>query len=130
MGDTPPDRSGQDGSNRLRQLDARIKSARDAKEPPLRANGDKFSNAGMAWRMVVELTLSMVVGAAMGWGLDSLFGTTPFFLIVFWLLGFASGIRTVMHSAKEFQNKQVARAARDQHAASAAEDNRGPGPGA
>ncbi|MEM7505254.1 MAG: AtpZ/AtpI family protein [Pseudomonadota bacterium] len=84
----------------------------------------------MAWRMVFELVLSMMIGAAMGWGLDSLFGTVPLFLIVFWLLGFASGIRTVMHSANEFQKKQAAAAAEDQRAASAAEDNRGPGPGA
>lgn len=130
MGDTPPDRSGQDGSARLQKLDARIRRARDAKAPPLRRKVDKFTNAGMAWRMVFELVLSMMIGAAMGWGLDSLFGTVPLFLIVFWLLGFASGIRTVMHSANEFQKKQAAAAAEDQRAASAAEDNRGPGPGA
>lgn len=62
----------------------------------------------LAWRMVVELVISVMVGAAMGWGLDSVFSTLPLFLIVFVLLGFAAGVRTVMRSAHEMQRKQLA----------------------
>ena len=53
------------------------------------------------------------IGAAMGWGLDALFGTLPIFLVVFILLGFAAGVRTVMRSAEELQNKQAANAEDD-----------------
>lgn len=67
----------------------------------------------MGWRMVIELAVSMMVGAAMGWGLDWLLGTLPAFLIVMSLLGFASGVRMVMRSAEEMQRKQVAAAAKD-----------------
>jgi ABC-type transport system involved in cytochrome c biogenesis permease subunit len=63
-----------------------------------------------------------MVGAAMGWGLDALFGTLPIFLIVFILLGFAAGIRTVMRSAGELQKKQAADAAREIQAADAARE--------
>lgn len=86
---------------KLEALDDRIRAARDARKPKPRPTGGKFTTAGMAWRMVFELVFAMVIGGAMGWGLDSLFGTLPLFLIVFLLLGFASGIRLVMHSAQE-----------------------------
>lgn len=108
MVNTPPEGSGKDGLTKLGELDARIKAARAAKEPHSPNRGGKFSSAGMAWRMVFELIVSMVIGAGMGWGLDSLFGTLPLFLIIFWLLGFASGIRTVMYSAKEAERIAVA----------------------
>jgi ATP synthase protein I len=65
----------------------------------------------MAWRMTLELVVAAMVGAAMGWGLDALFGTLPLFLIVFIFLGFAAGIRTVMRSAEELSRKQAADAA-------------------
>jgi len=61
----------------------------------------------MAWRMVMELVAGMAVGLAMGWGLDSLFGTLPLFLIVMGLFGFAAGIRTVLRSAKELERRQA-----------------------
>jgi len=103
----------EDRSAKLDELDRRIRAAREARMPK-RARGkagDKFTIAGMAWRMTLELVVGGVVGAAMGWGLDALFGTLPLFLIVFILLGFAAGIRTVMHSAKEVEKKQAANAA-------------------
>jgi ATP synthase protein I len=64
-----------------------------------------------------------MVGAAMGWGLDALFGTLPVFLIVFILLGFAAGIRTVMRSAEELRKNQAAEAAEEKRVAEAAEED-------
>ena len=61
--------------------------------------------------MTFELVVAAMIGAAMGWGIDALFGTLPLFLIVFILLGFGAGIRTVMRSAEELQRKQAAEAA-------------------
>ena len=62
----------------------------------------------LAWRMVIELVVSVMVGAAMGWGLDWLFGTLPAFLIVMSLFGFAAGVRMMMRAAEELQRKQMA----------------------
>jgi ATP synthase protein I len=103
----------EDRSAKLDELDQRIRAAREAQAPkrPVGKAGDKFTIAGMAWRMTLELVVGGMVGAAMGWGLDALFGTLPLFLIVFILLGFAAGIRTVMRSAEEVQKKQAADAA-------------------
>jgi ATP synthase protein I len=103
----------EDRSAKLDELDQRIRAAREARAPkrPAGKAGDKFTMASMAWRMTLELVVGGMVGAAMGWGLDALFGTLPLFLIVFILLGFAAGIRTVMRSAEEVQKKQAADAA-------------------
>ena len=100
----------EDRSAKLSELDRRIRAAREAREPKRGKTGDKFTMANMAWRMTLEMVVAGMVGAAMGWGLDALLGTLPLFLIVFILLGFAAGIRMVMRSAQEIQDKQAAEA--------------------
>ncbi|MFK7943981.1 MAG: AtpZ/AtpI family protein [Paracoccaceae bacterium] len=97
-------------------MDRRIEKARTAGAPKPRTGKDKYAAMSMAWRMVIELVVSMMVGAAMGWGLDWLFGSLPLFLIVMILFGFAAGVRMVMRTAEELQRKQAAD--------SAAEDER------
>ncbi len=109
-------------SAKLDELDRRIRAVREAQAPKRGKVGDKFTAADMAWRMTLEMVVAGMVGAAMGWGLDALFGTLPIFLIVFILLGFAAGIRTVMRSAEELQKKQAADAAREIQAADAARE--------
>ena len=113
----------EEGSAKLDELDRRIRAAREAQAPKRWKTGDKFTAAGMAWRMTLELVVGGMVGAAMGWGLDALFGTLPVFLIVFILLGFAAGIRTVMRSAEELRKNQAAEAAEEQRVAEAAEED-------
>jgi len=97
-----------DRSAKLDELGQRIRLARQLQAPKRGKSGDKFTAANMAWRMTLELVVGGMVGAAMGWGLDELFGTLPLFLIVFILLGFAAGIRTVMRSAEEVRRRQAA----------------------
>ncbi len=112
----------EEGSAKLDELDRRIRAAREARTPKRGKAGDKFTAAGMAWRMTLELVVGGMVGAAMGWGLDALFGTLPIFLVVFILLGFAAGVRTVMRSAEELRKTQAAEAAEEIQAAEAAEE--------
>ena len=107
-------------SAKLDELEKRIQAARQVREPKRAGKaGEKFTAASMAWRMTLELVVGGLVGAAMGWGLDWLFGTLPLFLIVFILLGFAAGIRTVMRSAEEVRKQQAAEAAEEKDRASA-----------
>ena len=49
----------------------------------------------------------------MGYGLDAIFGTSPWFMIVFLFLGFAAGVKTMMRSAEEVQSKQAAEMAKE-----------------
>ncbi|MEO0914071.1 MAG: AtpZ/AtpI family protein [Pseudomonadota bacterium] len=92
--------------DRLAQLEERIKAAQDAQAPAPRGKS-KYTAASLAWRMVVELVVGMALGVGIGYGLDSLFGTLPIFLMIFAILGFAAGIRTMMRTADEVKNKRA-----------------------
>ncbi|WP_112322318.1 AtpZ/AtpI family protein [Oceanibium sediminis] len=86
--------------DRLRQLEERIAAVQKARQPK-RAGRNKYDTSSLAWRMVLELVVGMALGCFIGYGLDVLFGTLPVFLVIFALLGFAAGIRTMMRSAEE-----------------------------
>lgn len=91
----------------LKALGDKIEAARDAQKPEPRRKSGKYAAAGFGWRMTVDLVTGVFVGAAMGWGLDSLFGTKPLFLIVLVLLGFAAGVRVMLMSAAEYEKEQA-----------------------
>ena len=59
----------------------------------------KVQNDG--WRMVVELVTGMLLGICLGMALDYLVGSEPIFLIVFSLLGFMAGVKTMIATAKK-----------------------------
>ncbi|MEX5727455.1 ATP synthase protein I [Rhodovulum iodosum] len=93
---------------RLARLEARIKAAKAAHKPPKPHREEHYSQASLAWRMVIELVAGIVIGFGIGYGLDVLLGTIPLFLVLFVLLGLAAGIRTMMRSAQEVQAQQSA----------------------
>lgn len=98
---------------RLRVLEQRIEKLK-GKGPVKRADtGVVFSQGEVAWRMVVELVTGMVLGLAIGYGLDVLFGTRPLFLVIFVLLGFGAGIRVMLGTAKQMA-KDAAKSATDE----------------
>lgn len=86
----------------LKALEDRIAKVKATLEPP-KAAQDHHSMAQIGWRMVIELVSGLGIGAAMGYGLDVLFGTLPVFLVLLTLLGFAAGVKTMMRSAREFE---------------------------
>lgn len=85
---------------RLEQLEERIGRAK-ASKAPRRHVKEHYSQAHMAWRMVIELVTGIGVGLGIGYGLDVVFGTMPLFLVVFVLLGFAAGVRVMLGTARE-----------------------------
>jgi ATP synthase protein I len=93
---------------RLDEVQQRIDALRAARAPKRNPAAEKFTAASLAWRMVTELVVGVLIGAAMGWGIDSLLATKPLFLLVFGLLGFAAGIRTVMRSAEQVRRRTAA----------------------
>ncbi len=95
--------------DRLAALEAEIAALRDARKPKRSAGADKFNAASLAWRMVTELVVGVLMGAAIGWGLDSVAGTLPLFLIVFTLLGFAAGVRVMIRSGDEVTRRGAAK---------------------
>lgn len=53
------------------------------------------SALGIGFRVAVELLSALLVACAIGWGIDRLAGTKPWFLIAFVPLGGAAGILNV-----------------------------------
>ena len=99
--------TGADQKQQMQQLEARLDAAKKRQAPKPRA--DKAVDEGhLAWRMVIELVAGLLIGFGMGYGLDSLFGTLPIFLVIFTLLGLAAGIKTMMRSATEIQQTKDA----------------------
>lgn len=99
---------GSDGArpDRIAALDRRLAAARGAGTAPAPSTRrDEYTAASMAWRMVIELVTAIVIGGAMGWGLDTLFGTMPLFLIVFVMFGLAAGVRLMLRTAAEMQRQ-------------------------
>ena len=90
-------------ADRLRALEAKLAALTPKPEGP--GPMGKYEQANLAWRMVIELVVGMVLGLAIGFGLDALFGTRPIFLVVFALLGFAAGVRTMLRTAQEVRGK-------------------------
>ena len=93
-------------SARLGSLDHRLSEIRDNRkirtDQPGSESGDtaaRTSAMALGFRLSSELVAGVVVGAAIGWGVDRWLSTTPFGLIVFLLLGFTAGVVNVVRSA-------------------------------
>lgn len=96
-----------DQQQRIKQLEAKIAAAKKAQEPAPRAD-EHYSQAQLAWRMVIELVAGLGIGFGIGYGLDVLFGTLPIFMVLFVMLGLAAGVKTMLRSAQEIQEKKLA----------------------
>ncbi|WP_135506044.1 AtpZ/AtpI family protein [Roseovarius aestuariivivens] len=96
-----------DERERLARLEDRINQLK-AKDAPKPHQESHYSQAQLAWRMVIEIVAGLLIGFGMGYGLDYLFGTIPIFLVIFTLLGLAAGIKTMMRSAAEIQHEKLA----------------------
>jgi ATP synthase protein I len=85
---------------RLRALEAKLEKIRAKPAPERHPTGKGFSQGEVAWRMIIELCTGMILGMAIGYGLDVLFGTLPIFLILFTGIGFAAGVKTMLGTAR------------------------------
>lgn len=92
--------SDRDRRARLEALEAKLADKRKV-ETPKRHQDDHHSQAQMAWRMVIELVTGLLIGFGMGFGLDKFFGTAPWLMMLFTLLGLAAGVNVMLRTAKE-----------------------------
>ena len=87
-------------SERLRDLDRRLDERRAAREADAGAEPPPPRQGyALAMRLGADFVAGVVIGAALGWGIDRLFGTSPWGLMIFLLLGFAAGILSVLRTA-------------------------------
>ena len=89
-------------SARLQRLKEGLGKVRRADRPSESSEADRATTASgyaKGFRLSSELVAGVVVGAGLGWLIDRWFGTSPWGLTVFLLLGFAAGVLNVMRSA-------------------------------
>lgn len=102
-----------DEKQRMAQLEDKIANAKAVHRPQSQIE-DHHSQAHAGWRMVTELVAGLLIGFCIGYGLDSLFGTLPIFLVLFVLLGFAAGVKTMLRSAQDIQRAQSGQTDKDE----------------
>jgi len=83
-------------------LARRIAAARAAEAS--QRDGSKRSES-QGWSIAVEFVGAMLVGGLLGWFIDRRAGTGPWGLIVLLLLGFATGLRSVLRQQSKFDGK-------------------------
>jgi ATP synthase protein I len=93
-------------SARLTHLEQRLSEVRRDRDTRSARQGSeketataKASAMARGFRLSSELVAGVVVGAVIGWGFDRLLSTSPWGLIVFFLLGFAAGVVNLMRAA-------------------------------
>lgn len=99
--------AGKDDESELRARMERLSGAiraqrRDSIPEPAKTPGPASSSAdagmSMAMKAGSEFVAAILVGAALGWGLDWVLHTKPLFLIVFFMLGVAAGVWNVIRA--------------------------------
>lgn len=113
--------TGPEQQQQMQQLEAKIAAAKKSQERGP-AKEEHYSQAHQAWRMVIELVVGLGIGFGIGYGLDSLFGTLPIFMLIFTMVGLAAGIKTMIRTAHEMQETQLAEQAEQDAADHSAKD--------
>ncbi len=89
-------------SKRLKDLGSRIAAEESERRENAKPAVNLDSAAGYAkgYRLIAEFVAGTLVGGGIGYGFDWLFGTLPFGLIIFLLLGFGAGILNMARAGK------------------------------
>jgi len=95
-------------TNDLAARIARAQGERPKAKPSANVGGTGFSAANRAFRLASEFVAAIIVGAGLGYGIDVLFGTRPWAMVVLLLLGFAAGILNVVRAAAEMNAANAA----------------------
>ena len=90
-------------SSDLDDLERRLEQARNRHKEPEQDEDNGGTLLGMAWRLSTELVVAVLVGAGLGYGLDYLFGTRPWLLLIGLGFGIAAGFMSVFRVAGKME---------------------------
>ena len=84
-------------------LDERIAKAQAELDAQAGPSKSAFTGPGMGlgFRMAADFVAAIIVGALLGWGVDQIFGTTPWGLVALLMLGFVTGVWNVVRTAQK-----------------------------
>lgn len=87
-------------------FEARLRAAEEAARGVERPESGR-SQAGsahraieLAMRLGVEMVAAMVIAVVIGWGLDRLFHTSPWLMIIMVPVGLAAGLRNILRAER------------------------------
>ena len=86
-------------SSDLDDLERRLEQAKNRYKEPEKDDDNGGAMLGTAWRLSTELVVAVLVGTGLGYGLDKLFGTQPWILLIGLGFGFAAGVMSVFRVA-------------------------------
>lgn len=84
----------------LKDFNERLRHAQEAIKEQDRKIAGKGTAYSLGFRIATDLVVAVLAGLGIGWGLDYLLGTTPWFLLIFIPLGIAAGILNVIRVAQ------------------------------
>jgi ATP synthase protein I len=84
-------------------FERRLAAAEDAVAGPRPERASKSANSAqraleLAMRLGVEMVAAMVIAVVIGWGLDKLFHTAPWLMIVMVPVGMIAGLRNLLRA--------------------------------
>ncbi|HZT48930.1 MAG TPA: AtpZ/AtpI family protein [Hyphomicrobiaceae bacterium] len=97
---------------RISDLGERLDKIKAQRQAEAEAELDaEMRGRGMAYgmRMAAELVAAVIVGGAIGYGLDRWLGSTPWLFLLFFVLGFAAGVLNVVRAYERMQKEIAAR---------------------
>lgn len=98
---TPEEREGL--KKRASEIGKRLDEVKARRAPPVQDQRARGAAMGEAFKIVAELMVGVVLGGAAGWFLDRQFGTAPWLLVLFLMLGFGGGLSNVIRTARRMQ---------------------------
>ena len=85
----------------------RLKIAKSKIKKQVQSDSEKRGSfMGSAFKLGTELVAAVAVGTIIGFILDSWFDTKPWLIIIFFFLGAASGMLSVIRTAKRMQKEE------------------------
>ncbi len=86
--------------NRLDSLGSRLRKHQQAIEFEVeKQNGSKSAGFAQAMKLSSEFIVAIIVGAGIGYAIDTVLGTSPWGMIVLLFLGFGAGALNALRSA-------------------------------
>ena len=90
----------------LKEISDRLKIAKNKVDnSSIKDENLNSSYIGVAFKISTEFVAAVVVGTTIGFILDGLFGTKPWLILIFFIIGALAGIINIIRVAKKMQRK-------------------------
>ena len=90
-------------NQKLKELKERIQTAKTSNTPASKKN--KVRGAGFGFKISTEIVAALVVGVGIGIIVDNYFDTSPFGLIIFFIIGSFAGFLNVYRVMRHIEKK-------------------------